>query len=801
MAQPVSRHNPKRKSGQKAGAGTPTAPGKPRVGGGGGKPKPTHRKGAAAFDPASPGKRGARNKKRGVGAGKVTKHAESSRALAAEPKVYDAPPSRVDRPRGAKQSLEARALQATPRVERDRDGQPIKPAAKLHPKAAAAANKSRKPKGPAGRPASGKAKDSSFDPRARYSTPKRFEKPAHEARAEANAEAKRRREAAALRGGPVFEQPTEIEVADEQQVVPAEVVEAVVATTDEPSGPTFGDIPGVHARTAAALEQLGMTTPFPIQAAVIPAGIKGRDLLVQSPTGSGKTLAFGIPIIEQLKIGAFAPAALILVPTRELAIQVSEDLEPIARGKNCKVVAVYGGAPIVAQARRASRAAIVVATPGRLADLMRSRVIDVSKVRVLVLDEADRMLDMGFQPQVDEIVAELPNRQQTLLFSATLEGAVGKIANAYTTDAEVVRNSTVPGAGGKVQHVLLATTAGTKVDSVLDALDSPERDLAVVFVRTKHGADRLCERLREYGHRSTAIHGGMNQAQRNREYRRFQDAVCDVLVATDVFARGMDLDRITHVVNYDIPEDADTWRHRSGRTGRAGRTGTSITMVMPHQKRLVKSMCKDAGLEFDAVERMQKGSGKHWRQVPEGERFTDRGFRPGSPEAGHGNAKYGNRGDRNDHRNARGDAGASTQAGYGEVEGTIASYNDEKGFGFITPNGGGADVFFHRSSIIGGAGVAPGRGGQVCFEMEQHTKGERAGRVRITRGGNDHRGQDSRGGGRNDRGARPDRNGHTDRSSEHRTPRFDKPKTAYGVRNGAGKAGPSDKPKKRRAWA
>lgn len=468
----------------------------------------------------------------------------------------------------------------------------------------------------------------------------------------------------------------------------------------------FSALDGVHPRTAAALAKAGATAPFPIQAAVIPKAVRGSDMLVQSPTGSGKTYAFGVPIVEQLKAETSSPSALVLVPTRELAIQVSEDLLPIARGKNIDVVAVYGGAPIEAQARRASRAGIVVATPGRLADLMRTRRINVGGVNILILDEADRMLDMGFQPQVDEIVEKLSSRRQTMLFSATLEGPVAKIAEAYTVDPEIVRNDKAVGDGHKIEHVMLATTTKTKVDTVLDALASEDRDLAVVFVRTQRGAERLCERLRTFGIKSTTIHGGMNQGQRNREYRRFQAGTCDTLVATDVFARGMDLDRITHVINYDMPEDADTYQHRTGRTGRAGRTGTAITMVLPNQTKTIKAMVKSVGLPSALAERLTQSSGKRWKQVPEGERFVDR------PNADRGN------------RGGPGKAGDATS-------GTIASYDEEKGFGFIKPNSGSVDVFFHRSALVSGSSPTISRGASVSFELDETSDRGRAAIVQI----------------------------------------------------------------------
>ena len=391
----------------------------------------------------------------------------------------------------------------------------------------------------------------------------------------------------------------------------------------DPNAVRFADMPEIEEHVVIALERAGMTTAFPIQVAVIPLATSGRDVLVKAPTGSGKTLAFGLPIVEQLERGGNKPNALILVPTRELAVQVCNDLNPIAWAKQIRCVAVYGGAPMMRQAKKAADSQIIVATPGRLADFMNSRMIDLSQVKILVLDEADRMLDMGFQPQVDEIVEGMRGERQTMLFSATLDGKVGKVARAYTTDPETIENSTAPGEGGEIDHVMMATSNHAKIDAVMDILADAARDLAVIFVRTQRGAENLKEALRTLGHRATAIHGGMSQPERTREFNRYKDETCDVLVATDVFSRGMDLDRITHVINYEIPEDADTYRHRTGRTGRAGRSGTAITLVAPSQRKTMERMTREAGLAHGLLHQMRKPSGIRYEEVPAAERYTD----------------------------------------------------------------------------------------------------------------------------------------------------------------------------------
>jgi ATP-dependent RNA helicase RhlE len=340
---------------------------------------------------------------------------------------------------------------------------------------------------------------------------------------------------------------------------------------------------GVSPPVADALSERGITVPFAIQARVIPDGLAGRDVLAQSPTGSGKTLAFGVPIVERVNSADKVPAALVLVPTRELAVQVAEELEAPAKARGLAVCAVYGGAPLRSQARRAKEAAILVATPGRLWDLIERRMVDIGEVRILVLDEADRMLDMGFQPQVDRIVRRLPKSRQTLFFSATLHGEVGRLARTYTTDpgryeAEL-QSST---AGVDISHSFVAVTSQTKLDTLVKLLEA-EPGLALVFVRTKRGADRLTKRLRAHGANAAAMHGDLPQRTRERVLRQFESGEVRTLVATDVAARGLDLEAISHVINYDPPDDHTGYVHRVGRTGRAGRDGAGVTLVLPEE--------------------------------------------------------------------------------------------------------------------------------------------------------------------------------------------------------------------------
>jgi len=341
---------------------------------------------------------------------------------------------------------------------------------------------------------------------------------------------------------------------------------------------------GVSAEVEQSLVDRGITAPFRIQTLVIPDAIAGRDILGQAPTGSGKTLAFGLPIIEMISADEPAPVALILAPTRELALQVTEELSLLGAPHKIRAAAAYGGAPIPAQAKRLAGAHVVVATPGRLNDLIQRRMISLDKIRILVLDEADRMLDMGFLPQVEKIVRKLPARRQTMLFSATLDGEVGELARAYTTNAARFE-AELPSqhSDGDVEHSFVAVTAADKVERLVDLLGA-ERGLALIFVRTKRGADRLAQKLRGHGIDAAAMHGDMTQGAREKALEQFRSGKVTTLVATDVAARGLDLEAISHVINYDPPEDMKGYVHRVGRTGRAGRSGTGITLVLPDQQ-------------------------------------------------------------------------------------------------------------------------------------------------------------------------------------------------------------------------
>ena len=322
----------------------------------------------------------------------------------------------------------------------------------------------------------------------------------------------------------------------------------------------------------------------------------GRDMLAQAPTGSGKTLAFGVPLVERITAAAAAgggrttgPAALVLVPTRELATQVATEIAALAAGR-LRVATAFGGVGQGPQDAAARRAAVLVACPGRLIDLLGQRLVDLRGVRDLVLDEADRMLDMGFAPQVERVLAVLPARRRTSLFSATLDGAVGDLARRHTRDA-VTRTVAAQTADDhrttleRIDHRFAAVPAERKVDALVDALGAGKHERAIVFTRTKRGADRVVRRLGQGGIGAAVLHGGKSQGQRTRALADFAAGRTDVLVATDIAARGIDLPDVTHVVNFDVPAEAADYVHRAGRTARAGRGGMAVTLVTPEEER------------------------------------------------------------------------------------------------------------------------------------------------------------------------------------------------------------------------
>jgi ATP-dependent RNA helicase RhlE len=351
----------------------------------------------------------------------------------------------------------------------------------------------------------------------------------------------------------------------------------------------------------------GFSATTPIQSAVIPFVMEGDDLIGCAATGTGKTAAFLLPILNRmLRSRAAAPEergytrVLILAPTRELCVQIADDVEGFTYHTDITSVAVYGGVEMGPQERALkSGVDIVIATPGRLMDHMRSRTVTFDKLDTLVLDEADRMMDMGFWPDVRRIVQTLPDSaaRQTLLFSATIAEEVMKLADELVVDAKYVQIGAGGGAAKTITHTAETVPSGQKTEWLAKFLRRTHGPV-LVFVRTKSGADRLARRLATFGLKAAALHADRTQQQRTQAIEGFRSGKYRVLVATDVAARGLDIDGITHVVNYEVPTNRDTYVHRVGRTGRAEATGTALTLVAPEEQRALQALQRSVGIEM-----------------------------------------------------------------------------------------------------------------------------------------------------------------------------------------------------------
>jgi len=357
----------------------------------------------------------------------------------------------------------------------------------------------------------------------------------------------------------------------------------MTSTVDPTTAPTFTEL-GADPLISAALAEDGIHTAFPIQAQCMPLALEGKDLIGQAKTGTGKTLGFGIPLLQRIDIGSDGrPQAMVVCPTRELALQVATDLERAGRLKGVRVLAVYGGRAYEPQIEALQKGIdVVVGTPGRILDLANRRDLELSAIKVLVLDEADEMLDMGFLPDVERIVAEIPAVRQTMLFSATMPGTIVNLARRYMTQPTHIRATDIGDESATVdkieQHVWRAHPMD-KVELVARILQAQGRELAMIFTRTKRKAQKVCDELTERGFAVGTVHGDLGQGAREQALRAFRNGKVDVLVCTDVAARGIDVDNVTHVINYECPEDEKTYLHRIGRTGRAGASGTAVTLV------------------------------------------------------------------------------------------------------------------------------------------------------------------------------------------------------------------------------
>jgi len=344
---------------------------------------------------------------------------------------------------------------------------------------------------------------------------------------------------------------------------------------------TFADL-GLSPELLESISEAGFVYPFPIQEAVIPLALTGADIIGQAKTGTGKTLGFGLPILNNVKRGSGKAVALVVVPTRELGIQVADELSKLSSGPNLRVTAIYGGRPMEPQIAELKKGVdIVVGTPGRLLDLHRQKALDLSEVKHLVLDEADEMLDLGFMPDVEKIFNLTSSRSQTMLFSATMPGDVVTLARKFLNQPTHIR-AEVEDSGAVVSRIkqfVYRAHALDKPEMLAKILQADGRGPTMVFCRTKRACQQIADDMQERGFKTAAIHGDLGQGARESALKDFKSLKRDILVATDVAARGIDIDGITHVINYQCPEDEKTYVHRIGRTARAGASGIAVTFV------------------------------------------------------------------------------------------------------------------------------------------------------------------------------------------------------------------------------
>jgi len=354
---------------------------------------------------------------------------------------------------------------------------------------------------------------------------------------------------------------------------------------------------GVPKNIISGLVARGIEAPFPVQEATLPDALAGNDICGKAPTGSGKTLAFGIAIAAKVtKSRPGRPTGLVLVPTRELAAQVAKEISLLCGGSDIRVSAVYGGAGYGPQVKAARASSIVVATPGRLEDLIKRRDLDLGAVAVAVIDEADRMADMGFMPAVKRIMRAVTTNRQTLLFSATLDGDIDLLIREFQNSPKRHAVATAENAG-EIDHLFWNVSRDNRTKVLAEIATQYER--AIVFCRTKHGSDRLAGNLESMGINTCVIHGNRSQAQREKALEQFRRGKATVMVATDVAARGIHIDAVPVVVHFDMPEDPKDYIHRSGRTGRAGMKGTVISLIDKSMRRTTTSLCR--GMKFDVI--------------------------------------------------------------------------------------------------------------------------------------------------------------------------------------------------------
>ncbi|MEO7042618.1 MAG: DEAD/DEAH box helicase [Gemmatimonadaceae bacterium] len=364
---------------------------------------------------------------------------------------------------------------------------------------------------------------------------------------------------------------------------------------------TFADL-GLHPDVLQSVKDAGYTHPTPIQALAIPLALEGRDLIGLAQTGTGKTAAFALPILNQLKGGPRRSRALILTPTRELCVQVEENFRKYAEHSGLRTLAVYGGVALEPQTKALRKGIdIVIATPGRLLDHLERQNVVFDDLEILVLDEADRMLDMGFAPQINRIVSAIPKYRQTMLFSATMPPEVEALSRKYLRKPQVIQVGRRSMAAVGVTHAVYPVPRVRKTQLLTELLKDKAMDSVLIFTRTKHGADRVVRDLRQAGIEATAMHGDKTQKERTRALDDFKDGTIRVLVATDVAQRGLDVSGITHVINFDVPQEPEDYVHRIGRTGRADSSGDAYTLMSPDEIAMVRTIERVIGQEIPRI--------------------------------------------------------------------------------------------------------------------------------------------------------------------------------------------------------
>jgi ATP-dependent RNA helicase DeaD len=404
---------------------------------------------------------------------------------------------------------------------------------------------------------------------------------------------------------------------------------------------------GISSPIVEKLRGHGIAKPTPIQQQAIPSVLKGTDIIAQAQTGTGKTFAFILPILEKINLEAEQVQALIVTPTRELALQITEEIEKLISDINgVDVLAVYGGQDVEKQLKKLKKGMqIVVGTPGRLLDHIRRETIRLSEISFLVLDEADQMLHIGFLNEVEDIIRETPASRQTMLFSATMPPEIRQLAKKHMRDPEYIQVEKTQGPAESVKQIAIHTTDRAKQATLIQLVETYRPYLAVVFCRTKRRVSKLFDVLKANGFSCDELHGDLSQAKRERVMKRFRDAEIQLLIATDVAARGLDVEGVTHVFNYDIPEDADSYVHRIGRTGRAGMTGLAITFYSSADRPMLETIGHELNIIIpkQSIGNKEEDEEKKGRYVAQKDNGSKGKARPGTSRNRNENGKRENR--------------------------------------------------------------------------------------------------------------------------------------------------------------